>query len=272
MQLYEINQVSKLSKKTLRGISFIILLYDGRHTSSLGLRIYLSVYIKSQITMKDAQLVMNNSAAGKVGYWSALLSVIFGFGYSIPQILSTLKIIPHPQDLFWLFLPSLFLAPAFLVAMICLDFSVNSTLKIWTTIGWAFAAIYCTMVTLVYFSQLAVVLPQQFKGVADDKNLLLFESGTFLMSVDCLGYFFMSLSSFFAAFAFANSKHKWLYRGLLLNGSLMPLLVLAFFYPVFYYIGAVWMITFPLAMINAIKFFRDDLQIVVKLNIAYENK
>ena len=32
------------------------------------------------------------------------MSALLGFAYSVPQLLSTAKIIPHPQDLFWLFL------------------------------------------------------------------------------------------------------------------------------------------------------------------------
>ena len=213
---------------------------------------------------------MPGLSINKIGFWSAVLSVFFGLCYSVPQILSALKIIPHPQDLFWLFLPSLFLAPAFLIAMICLNFSVVSGLKIWTAIGRDFAVIYCTLVTLVYFSQLTVVLPQEYKGALDEKYLLLFEPKTFLTAVDCLGYFFMSLSTFFAAFAFR--KNKWLYYGLLWNGALMPVLVLAFFYPVFYYAGAVWMITFPLAMINAAKFFKSDSQPRFTISLKYETK
>ena len=90
------------------------------------------------------------------------------------------------------------------------------------------------------------------------------------MAVDCLGYFFMSFSTFFAAFAFR--KNKWLFRGLLWNGALMPVLVLAYFYPTFYYIGAVWMIIFPLAMINAAKFFKRDSQTKFRISLEYESK
>jgi len=211
---------------------------------------------------------MNNIK--RIGAWSSLLSLLFALGYCIPQILSEAKLLPHPQDLFWLFLPSLFLAPVFLVTMICLDFSADKTQKIWTTIGWAFAAVYCVMATFVYFTQLTVVVPQQLKGEIDEKHVLIFDRQTFLMAIDCLGYFFMSLSTFFAAFAF-KEKNKWLYRGLLWNGALMPVLVLAFFYPVFYYVGALWMISFPLAMINATRFFsrqQDQFQITVE----YETK
>ena len=122
--------------------------------------------------------------------------------------------------------------------------------------GVAFAVLYCAAVTMVYFTQLTVIVPAQLKGELSDKSVLLFDGKSFLMAIDCLGYFFMSLSTFFSAFAF--KENKWLFNGLLWNGTLMPVLVLAFFYPAFYYIGASWMITFPLAMIAAVKFFRHD--------------
>ncbi len=213
---------------------------------------------------------MHSSSINRMGFITAILSVIFGFCYSIAQILSTAQIIPHPQDLFWLFLPSLFLAPSFLIAIICLHYAASASLKIWTNIGVAFAVLYCTDVSMVYFTQLTVIVPAQLKGQIDEKSVLLFNPKTFLMAVDCLGYFFMSLSTLFTAFAFR--KNTWLYRGLLWNGALMPVLVLAFFYPTFYYIGALWMITFPLAMINAARFFRNDSRSQLKLRLEYETK
>jgi len=213
---------------------------------------------------------MKTSSLNKIGFWSATFSVVLGIGYSVPQILSSLQIIPHPEDLFWLFLPSLFLAPAFLIAMICLHYAVDPEVKIWTAIGVAFALLYCADVTIVYFTQLTVVVPAQLKGEINENHLLLFDRRTFLMAVDCLGYFFMSLSTFFAAFAF--KKNTWLYRGLFWNGALMPVLVLAFFYPAFYYAGAVWMITFPLAMINAAKLFNIKPITKGKLSLKYEAK
>ncbi len=213
---------------------------------------------------------MHTLSVNKMGFITAVLSVIFGFGYSIVQILSTAQIIPHPQDLFWLFLPSLFLAPSFLIATICLHYAASASLKIWTNISVAFAVLYCADVSIVYFTQLTVVVPAQLKGQIDKANVLLFDRRTFLMAVDCLGYFFMSFSTFFAAFAFR--KNTWLYRGLLWNGALMPVLVLAFFYPTFYYVGALWMVTFPLAMINAAVFFRKNLRSKFKLSLEYETK
>lgn len=190
-----------------------------------------------------------------IGYYSALLSLIFAIGYAIPQILSSSGILPHPKDLFWLFLPSLFLGPAFLATMVCLHY-MSGKYKIWTALGWSFAIMYCSMVTIVYFVELTVVIPPQLRGDTHKIELLLFDRKSFLMAIDCLGYFFMSLSTLFAAFAFRHHRNKWLYRGMLWNGLLMPILILAYFYPEFYYVGAIWIFTFPLAMINAAKYFR----------------
>jgi len=196
-------------------------------------------------------------AAWTIGYWSAILSTVFAIGYAVPQIFSTLKLIPHPQDLIWLFVPSLFLAPVFLISMICLHYSSGENLKIWTALGVAFALLYAGDISLVYFSQLTVVIPQLLRSEITEMHVLAFRSKSFLMAVDCLGYFFMSLSTFFTAFAFANNK--WLFRGLLYNGLLLPVLILAFFYPFFYYVGALWMITFPVAMLNTAGLFRKKL-------------
>jgi hypothetical protein len=199
---------------------------------------------------------MKNNNVKNIGFWSAVLSVFFAIGYCIAQLLSTSKILPYPHDMFWLFLPSLFLASTFVVAMVCLHYSVEANQKIWTALGVAFALLYAPLVSIVYFTQLTVVLPALLRGELNETHVLYFPGRSFLMAVDCLGYFFMSVSTLFAAFAFRkNSKSKWLYRSLLWNGILMPVLMLAFFYPVFYYVGAVWMFTFPLSMVNAAKYF-----------------
>lgn len=207
-----------------------------------------------------------------LGFWSSWITVFFGFAYSVPQLLSAFKILPHPQDLFWLFLPSLFLAPSFLIVMICLHFVVKDEVKIWTAIGAAFAVVYCVMVTIVYFSQLTVVLPSELEGETENLNLLLFEPRSFLTAIDCLGYFFMSLSTLFASFAFKNVvKYNHIQRGLFWNGVLLPVLILAFFYPIFYYIGAVWMFSFPFAMINAAILFKNLPKTHFKVNLEYED-
>jgi hypothetical protein len=82
----------------------------------------------------------------------------------------------------------------------------------------------------------------------------------------------MSLSTLFAAFAFKNSRHTWLFNGLFWNGALLPVLILAFFYPFFYYIGAIWMFTFPIAMIHTARLFHSSDAAIPKFTVVNENK
>jgi hypothetical protein len=200
------------------------------------------------------------STINKIGSWSAYLSAAFGILYSIPQILSAVSLISHPTDLYYLFIPSLFLAPAFLVTMICLHYIINPEEKIFTAIAISFAVLYTAQVSLVYFTQLAVVLPMQLKGEINETHPLIFEGESFMVAVDCIGYGFMSISTFFASFAFANNTNqRWLYRGMLLHGVLAPFIIGSFFIPSLLAVGALWMITFPIAMINAGKFFNQGL-------------
>jgi hypothetical protein len=195
------------------------------------------------------------SPVNTIGYWSSVLALVFAIGYCIPQLLSSFNVLSHPSDLFWLFLPSLFLAPSFLVAVICLHYSIPPDERIWTTIGIAFAIVYCAFATLVYFTQLTVVIPDLLNSKIDETHVLAFKSRSFLMAVDCLGYFFMSLTTLFSAFAF-RAEQKNFYRWMLANGLLVIIFIPAFFVPFFYYIGAIWMITFPVSMILAAKHFR----------------
>ncbi len=193
----------------------------------------------------------------KIGFWSAILSIVFAAGYDIAQLLSWFKVIDYPKDQFWLFLPSLFLAPAFLITIICLHYCVEKEMKIWTAIGVAFAIIYSSFATLNYFVELTVVIPPLVKGEINETNMLVFKPGSFMFAIDCLGYFFMSLSTLFAAFSF-SATHKNLYRWMLVNGLLIIIFIPAYFYPFLYFIGSVWAITFILAMIYAAKLFRTN--------------
>ena len=150
------------------------------------------------------------------------------------------------------------MAFAFVVTIICLHYSASRERKIYTAIASAFAIVYCTAVTIVYFTELAVVIPQLVRHKISDEHLLAFKDGSFMVAVDCIGYAIMSLSTLFAAFAFKNVEgNRWLYRSLLYNGLLTPVVIAAFFVPAFLVIGALWMITLPTAMINAAKWFRN---------------
>jgi len=194
----------------------------------------------------------------RTGFWSAILSLTFAIGYAVAQLLSWINILQHPHELFWLFLPSLFLAPAFLVLMICLHYTVADHAKIWTAIAISFGVIYCAFATVNYFTQLTVVVPALEKGEISESYPLIFKQGAFMFAIDCLGYFFMSLSTLFAAFAF-REKYKSLYTWMLINGVLILIFIAAYFNPFFYFIGSVWIVTFALSMIYAAKLFHSQM-------------
>lgn len=203
---------------------------------------------------------MNTHIENKIGRPAAILSAFFAIAYSVFQLLVVFKRIPHPQDLFWLFLPSLFLAYTFLVTVICLHHIVLQERKVFTAIAGAFAVLYCAFVSIVYFTQLAVVLPALATHKIDETSVLAFTDKSFLVAVDCLGYASMNAATLFLAFAFRNNgRSKWLYRSLLANGLQTPVVILAYFIPAFMFVGALWMVTLPAAMIGAANFFRSEL-------------
>jgi hypothetical protein len=144
------------------------------------------------------------------------------------------------------------------ITIICLHYTVTEEKKIYTAIASAFAIVYCTCVSIVYFTQLAVVIPQLLQYKIDDNHLLAFGERSFMVAVDCIGYGVMSLSTFFAAFAFNDAKNRWLYRSLLFSGILIPFVVGSFFIPALMAIGALWMIAMPMAMINAAGWFSSN--------------
>lgn len=195
----------------------------------------------------------------KIGVWSAILATVFAVAYSIAELFNTFgHVFTFPENLIWLFIPSLFLAPAFLITMICAHYFAPSDKKIWTAIGIAFAIVYATLISMVYFSQLGAVIPQLMDGSINENHVLVFKTKSFLMAVDCLGYTYMGLSTLFASFAFREEKKKWLFTSLLVNGLTGPLVAMIFFFPGLIYFGAIWMITFPMAMINLAKTFKRD--------------
>ena len=217
----------------------------------------MSTIITVDVETRSTNNGVATASANKIGYWAAILSLAFALGYVFAQILSWTKIITYPNDLFWLFLPSLFLAPAFLVTMICLHYKAAADLRIWSAIGTAFAVIYCTMATLTYFTQLGSIVPGVVQGVINESHPLIFKPRSFTMTIDCLGYFFMSLSTLFSAFAFKRTS-RGLFGWMVFNGTLILLFIPAYFNPFLYYVGSVWAVSFSMSMIYAAKFMCSE--------------
>lgn len=191
----------------------------------------------------------------KIRKWAAILALTFALFYSIFQVLSLMHLIAKPYDLVAMFIPSLLLAPAFVVVIVSMQYSHSNESKIFGLSAAGFAFIYCILASGVYFTQLTSVIPLQLHNEKVDQ-LLLFEGTNIMVAIDCLAYAFMSLSSLFIAFSFTN--HKRLFLSFFAHGLLLPFIIASFFYPALLAIGALWMITFPWAMIEVIRYCKPE--------------
>ena len=190
-----------------------------------------------------------------LGKWSSATATIIAASYGILQILFGFHLIPHPGNLYWFLVPSFLFAPVFLSTMICFDLILPAKSRKWTTIAWVLGTVNCTIITMVYFSQLAHINPSLFNWESGDLRIPLFKHHTALEAVEYTGYFLISASTFISAFAFRNLNANRLYRSLLINGILLPVLIFSWFYPRYYFLNFLWVVTFPLSTLRANQFF-----------------
>jgi hypothetical protein len=193
-----------------------------------------------------------------LGNWSSASATIIAVAYGILQILFSLHLIPHPGNLDWFLVPFFLFASVFLITIICFDLLTPAKSRKWTTIAWVLGTANCTMITMVYFSQLAHINPSLFNWQREDLRLPLFEHHTDLQAVKYTWYFLVSASTFISAFAFRNLNAKRLYRSLLISGILLPIFIFSWFYPKYSFLNYVWIATFSLATLHARRFFNKE--------------
>ena len=90
--------------------------------------------------------------------------------------------------------------------------------KVAANIGLILAAVYATVIMLVYFTQLTTVNNEQLNEQA--ANLLEFEKLGLIFNYDLLGYGVMALSTFFTGLSMKpkNKADKWLKVLLMIHG------------------------------------------------------
>ena len=94
----------------------------------------------------------------------------------------------------------------------------ESDRKVAATTGMTLAAVYCTLIMLVYFTQLTTVSNEQLTEQAT--NLLSMGKCGLIFNFDLLGYGIMALSTFFTGLSMkANNKtDKWLKALMMIHG------------------------------------------------------
>jgi hypothetical protein len=192
----------------------------------------------------------------RFGFWAAIASLVTSVGYGIPQILQVAGVLPDPWDRILIFAPSLALAPSFVLTMAAVHVAAPQRCKALSLGALGIAIMYATLVSIVYVTQLSVVIPHDIRGDgASVAFLSCCGQGQFLTGVDLLGYTLMSLATLIAAPVFSERAARWWMAA---NGILAPFLIAQLAWPWLIYIGALWLVTFPVAMAYvALSFTRD---------------
>lgn len=186
-------------------------------------------------------------ATARAGVWSAALATVSGIGYIAALLLTMGGVLNGPRSTAYQLAPSLVLAWSYMALMACVLDASHPNRKIWSTLGLCFAMIYATINSIVYFAQLSLVIPRQLRGDAESLSLLFFAPGTFFFAINGLAYGLMSLAALFASQAFhptgTQARVRW---AMVAHGGLGPFIAGAVQLPWLVYIGALWIVTFPL--------------------------
>lgn len=192
----------------------------------------------------------------RVGFWSAVLATVLSLAYVVGQIAEWLGWLGSRGGaessstafgLVVLLTPSFFLGSSFLALVVSIHQLAEPERKVWSQAAVAFGTVYCTFISMIYFTQLTFVVPHIARGTTQGIEVFLFKPfDSFLYAVDILGYSFMSLSTLFAAHVFTGTGLERTTRWwLTANGALIPFLALQLYYHPLIWIAALWAVTFP---------------------------
>jgi hypothetical protein len=150
----------------------------------------------------------------QLGFWSAATATLL---VALAGITATASIQPLATVLGFL------LTSSFLVVMACIHSYASDEMKVFSLVGLSFAIIYATLISVNYFIQLTFVRQTTFDvSIFDMTN-----THSMMWVIEVLGYFFMGLSTLFAAPVFGSgrieSMIKWLFVANGILGILTPI-------------------------------------------------
>jgi hypothetical protein len=171
----------------------------------------------------------------KLGFWSAVLSGLLALSWFVAMIVQTILAPPRewagveafvsdfrPIEMLN-FVPSLPLASAFLVMMVCVYFFASEQNKIWAMLGLAFTIVYAVMASVNYLTQLLVVRYSIALGETEVLGLLSHANPHSVFWALANSYGYMSLAMLFAAWVFGSgSLERWVRRLFIVVGVTAP--------------------------------------------------
>lgn len=149
-----------------------------------------------------------------LGFWSATVTTVL---VAVAGITATASIQPFATVVGFL------LTSSFLVVMACIHCYASNERKVFSLVGLSFAIVYATLISVNYFIQLTFVRQSSF-------NVEVFAMDnpqSMMWVIEVLGYFFMGLSTLFAAPVFGSGRIenlvKWLFVANGILGILTPI-------------------------------------------------
>lgn len=191
-----------------------------------------------------------------LGFWAALAAFVAATGYSVVQAMQVFGMITFPLDAILIFGFSICIATPFVIAMAAFHHVVSFEKRAWTLAAVVLAAMYATLVSMVYMTELTVTIPQTLQGHAGDVRFISLAPHSFFWAIDALGYVFMSVSTLLAAGALAwRGLEGWLKLFLILHGLQAPVIVMILLRPELLLWGSEWIITGPGSMLLMAVYF-----------------
>jgi hypothetical protein len=213
-----------------------------------------------------------NMLVNRLGFWSAIIVALLVFLIDVGMIVSTLlfpmtsmtnmetyassfssiQMVP--------FIPSLALAPFFVLMMLCIHHYTPPEKKVLSQLGFSFALICAAILSIHYYIQLSVV--QQ--GILNDEFSGLWQFAapnphSFFWAFAALGYGFMGIALLSVAPIFAHKSErgiKWLFIAIGIIGIAFLVGNALGIFIVNIVVSFIWGMLFPIASILIAKKFR----------------
>jgi hypothetical protein len=204
-------------------------------------------------------MVTSFSLAARLGFWSAVVATGASLAFSVASVPVLLGAVTPPWADVLTLVPSLVLAPALLVVLVCVQETAPADTKIWGHLAVVFSGIYVALVCTVYTVALSVVEPLIVSGQAAQAGLLSIDPGGVLNAIDGLGYTFLCLATLCAAPLFSGDRLRRSIRWLLIANAAaaVPILLTYFVDRAFIVLaGPVWTMAICGAAVSLAVFFR----------------
>ncbi len=235
----------------------------------------MSTTIEARLKIASDQVSIDTvrsvpKSVSQVGFWSAALATLFSIGYGIALIVTMISMSATPTDTpsGWggiesfvasfqpiqmsSLIPSLLLAPTFVVLMVSLHYYASPDKKIWSHLGIAFTLIYAVMASINYIIQLTVVRLSIVNQETDGLAMFVMGNSHSIFWALASAYAFMNLAMLFAAPIFGGGRlERWIRWLFIANGASVVATIFGVVVdsPVIYLLGSLvpWCIIFSLA-------------------------